>query len=1128
MSENVIDTLRIEVISDSSSAVGDLEKFIFTLERIEGVTDGSNKGLNGVQKHLEAISRAADKINSGSVSKIYKIANGLKALNAVGNLRISSKIADRIVDLGAAIDCLKNVDMSKLNEMANGLSAMRNVGNVSIPRMSGGNSPDSAPASSATPLDGQVRIDPSTVTDTTERLQELGDRLGETGSRCEQFKSIATKALSRVRSVATVMGGVVKGVLGGIAKKLQNLPRIFAKRIVYRTLNAVISVVTTSFRDGVNAVYQYSKAMDGKLANSLDFLATSFNYLKGSLGAMAAPLINLVAPAIELLIDKFVDLLNIANQVFARLSGATTWTRATKVTTEYAAAADGATAANKRLKKSLLGIDEINALQDNSSNGGGGASGGNASGYVFEEVPLDTSYVDGVIDKLKDILAIIGEIGIGLLAWKLSAPFLGSLNALSAALGATLLIDAIRCVLKDGLDIGDIVKGAIGGALIGAGLGFKFGGWNGAIGGIIIGIGVSLVIEGITSMISEGINVENVIATLSGALFAVTGIATVIKLFNKKVGNPTPEIDTAAQNLETVSTGTSTITTKLTSLAKNLALGIAIIAEVAVAAGLIVASIWGLGVLLEQVGKSWQPVIDNGDTVAIAMGVGVGILASIGVVTALLGSAGTSLIVNIALGTAILAELGAATALFIAEVWAIGWGLDKISSAWQPVIDNGDTIAIAIGIGTGILIGIGVATAALGLAAVATAGLLPLAIGLGTAMLLEMGAAALLFIAEIWAIGEGLNKIGEAWQPVLKQGDMISEAIAKGTELLIAIGVVTAALGVASVASVGLLPLAIALGTGLLVELSAAFVEFCDSLIDMALKLQDLAPPLSDLNGILPGLKTDMDSFTAFMKNFANSVVSFTKSNVIAGIAATIDKVISFFTTDPIKRMYDEVTGQIDEFEDLIPALEKINPLIAKATKLVGTYKSNMGSFENATGGSGGFLNSIVNGAKGVVNGLIGFFEGMANGVIKCINFLIKGLNKISFNVPDWVPGIGGKTFGFNISTISEITIPRLATGGFPDTGQMFIAREAGPEMVGKIGNKSAVVNNDQIIAGISAGVSDANAEQNALLREEISILRKLLDKDTNVTAYVSTGSLISGLERKNRRDGKTIVPIGV
>ena len=74
-----------------------------------------------------------------------------------------------------------------------------------------------------------------------------------------------------------------------------------------------------------------------------------------------------------------------------------------------------------------------------------------------------------------------------------------------------------------------------------------------------------------------------------------------------------------------------------------------------------------------------------------------------------------------------------------------------------------------------------------------------------------------------------------------------------------------------------------------------------------------------------------------------------------------------------------------------------------------------------------------------------------------------------------------------------------FAQGGFPSTGQMFLAREAGPELVGTIGSRTAVVNNDQIVESISGGVYRANSEQNSLLREQNSLLRAILSKGTNV-----------------------------
>jgi hypothetical protein len=397
-------------------------------------------------------------------------------------------------------------------------------------------------------------------------------------------------------------------------------------------------------------------------------------------------------------------------------------------------------------------------------------------------------------------------------------------------------------------------------------------------------------------------------------------------------------------------------------------------------------------------------------------------------------------------------------------------------------------------------------------------------LAVGIAMLALLAVNATIFLASITEIGVRLEEIGIAWQPVLDNGETIATAIGLGTALLIGIGVVAAALGVATVASAGLLPLAIGLGTALLVELALAFVLFCDSLITVAAKLVELSTPMDELNAFLPGLRSDMDDFTSFMAAFAGAVVSFTVSSAIAGIAATIDKVISFFTTDPVQRMYEEVSDQEREFKNLIPALERINPLIERATELVGDYKEKMGSFESATGGSGGFLNSIVNGAKGVINGLIGLFEGMANAAIRGVNSIIDGLNKVSFDVPDWVPGIGGQKIGFNISKISEVTITRFQTGGFPEDG-LFMANHG--ELVGKFSNgKTAVANNEQIVAGITGGVYAANQEQNSLLREQNKLLRQLVDNDRNGQIDVTT--ITSAMQRKNRRDGKTIVPVGV
>lgn len=104
-----------------------------------------------------------------------------------------------------------------------------------------------------------------------------------------------------------------------------------------------------------------------------------------------------------------------------------------------------------------------------------------------------------------------------------------------------------------------------------------------------------------------------------------------------------------------------------------------------------------------------------------------------------------------------------------------------------------------------------------------------------------------------------------------------------------------------------------------------------------------------------------------------------------------------------------------------------------------------------------------------------------------------------------------------------QIHLKNYATGGFPPQGSLFMARESGPELVGQIGGHTAVANNDQIVQGIASGVASANAQQNALLREQNALLRDILNKGTNIT----TGSISSAFERMNRREGSTVIAVG-
>ena len=87
-----------------------------------------------------------------------------------------------------------------------------------------------------------------------------------------------------------------------------------------------------------------------------------------------------------------------------------------------------------------------------------------------------------------------------------------------------------------------------------------------------------------------------------------------------------------------------------------------------------------------------------------------------------------------------------------------------------------------------------------------------------------------------------------------------------------------------------------------------------------------------------------------------------------------------------------------------------------------------------------GIWNALKDFVKTPINAIIGFINGLVKGVVNGINGMINALNGLSFSVPDWVPVIGGDTFGFNLSTITAPQIPYLAKGAVFKGGNPFLA----------------------------------------------------------------------------------------
>lgn len=149
----------------------------------------------------------------------------------------------------------------------------------------------------------------------------------------------------------------------------------------------------------------------------------------------------------------------------------------------------------------------------------------------------------------------------------------------------------------------------------------------------------------------------------------------------------------------------------------------------------------------------------------------------------------------------------------------------------------------------------------------------------------------------------------------------------------------------------------------------------------------------------------------------------------------------------------------------------------------------------------GDAFDAVGNFIKNVLNGVIGGVEALINGVIKGINWLISQLNKIKFDVPDWVPGIGGKKFGFNISSVSEVKLPRLANGAVIPPNQQFAAilgdQRSGVNIEAPLSTIEQALENVLMRNGGFGGATDINVNFTGSLSELARILQPKITAET-------------------------------
>lgn len=183
---------------------------------------------------------------------------------------------------------------------------------------------------------------------------------------------------------------------------------------------------------------------------------------------------------------------------------------------------------------------------------------------------------------------------------------------------------------------------------------------------------------------------------------------------------------------------------------------------------------------------------------------------------------------------------------------------------------------------------------------------------------------------------------------------------------------------------------------------------------------------------------------------------------------------------------------------------DAINEAYENVVTLIEQARSGLISIQDYNDALADLVNDIKeSGAEQSVEEILQNIESMQVGSPDISGFL-SGMDQLVYSASNAVASIRASLRSLNNVSVSFssgllggfTSIRMAASGGQFDSGEMFIARENGiPEMVGQIGNKTTVANNDQIVEGISSGVASGQAEQNALLRRQNDILMQMLNK---------------------------------
>ena len=1095
MADNVeIQGLEFQIVNDSTQTEQGLEALRNTLGRLRTACGSTATGLSGTAKSARELKNALQGLNSGDVQqKITRIAGALNALGQVSNVKISSSVANQLTAISGAIDNLKWTDGDKLTALADGLRPLSELGKSNLTTFINqlGKLPTVIEELEKADIDKFTRQ----MTDLAAAMKPFADEMQKVSNGFSAFPSriqrliTSTERYNSTVRRATTHTGLFGKALGGL--------KFAVVWQMARRVGSMLGTVITESNEYQENMNLFTVAMGEYAESALEYGETVSEVLG-------------------------IDLSDwIRNQgVFNTLL------------TGFGDTADRAALMSKNLTQlgydlsSFFNISIEDSMQKLQSGISGELEPLRRLGYDLSQARLEAVALSLGIDKSVSSMtqaekaelryyAIMTQVTTaqGDLARTLEAPA-NQLRILKAqvemagrAIG-NIFIPALNAILPYGIAVVQIIR-EIANAIASL-FGFQmtevdYSGITSA------GVGAGELADNLDDaagaakklkQYTAGFDELNVFSpdTASGSGVGAgggSGFEFALPEYDFLGNAVTTRVDEIKKMLENT---LADITVMVSGF--SLAVGAILVltgANIPLGLGLMAAGAVGLAA---TIGLNWNGMSEQlANTLALITGVVGGFMLALGAIMAFSGA-------NVPLGIALMA-LGAVS---LATAAVVNWHSSdqNITDALTTItgILAGASLAVGAMLAlTGVNTPLGIALMAIGAVSIASAVALnwnameeaissPLSrisVIVGTAML-ALG-AILAFSGGSIPLGIALMALGAtsiASAVALNWNGLSDEVINTVALITGALSVAFLAVGAALAFSGANIPLGIALmATGAL-TMGTAIIPNWNSLSD---SVQQKITLISSIVGAaLLGVGAIL-ALTGVALPLGLGLMAVGALALGSAAALNWDTVVN-----AVKKTVSVITGILSG------ALIVLGTILLLSGAGVG-----LGLAVLAAGLSLSYAAWTLDD-----NPITRFVRQMANSIIGLVNGVIDAINDMFHIQFDGLTVMGITLIpAFDIRLVNIPHIPLFEDGGFVDQGQLFIAREAGAEMVGAIGRKTAVANNDQIVEGITAGVTVAN---DGVIAAIYALLNAVEDKDMSI----SIGDDVIGrsYDRYNRSRG--------